>query len=460
MIKKEFLYLGWYFLLCIPVIILYVNFSIKAKREWLSLIGRIRPQEISDEQKREYIRLESAFPVEFQNLAPSENGEPQIYQGFTRDVSKNGLCVETFTVRGKKMEGLTPNETKLRLIINIPSESESTVAQGTIRWINKTEDMTVDRYTMGISFDDIAKPDLENIMKHVLWFRRKPNILGIVVALVFMLLATFFSMIIVLKEEKSDLEKKVRMAREGKATLTSVNEEFKRERDEYQRRIDELSQERTVLMTRLRSAESRISATAVSAARAQAERAKVQIKEDEIEEEPESVLMEEAEEVFLLGPEEEEAALEESEEFLEPVVELRSPSVDPGEELVAPNVTRSMVESEQDIYRTLRNYILTDETHLLDRYCSTHKRSIYHAASLFALAEMRYKNGSMKEMTLNAYRDVIKLYSRSKYASYASHRIEQVDRNLPYGMRTLKYYAQNYNLPPLFDYRELEPYKK
>ena len=217
-------------MLCIPVIILYINFSIKAKREWLSLIGRIRPQEISDEQKREYIRLESAFPVEFQNLASSESGEPQIYQGFTRDVSKNGICVETFTVRGKGIEGLIPNETKLRLIINIPSEAESTVAQGTIKWINKTEDMTVDRYTMGISFDDIAKPDLENIMKHVLWFRRKPDILGIVVALVFMLLATFFSTIIVLKEEKSDLEKKVRVAREGKTMLTNINEEFKRER--------------------------------------------------------------------------------------------------------------------------------------------------------------------------------------------------------------------------------------
>ncbi|MFH1753339.1 MAG: PilZ domain-containing protein, partial [Candidatus Omnitrophota bacterium] len=437
----------------------YINFSYKAKKEWLSLAGHIRPQEISPEQKREYIRLESAFPVEFQNLARPAASEAQLYQGFTRNISKTGICVETFTVRGKKIEDLKPNDTKLKLIISIPSESESTIAQGSIIWINKTEDMTVDKYTMGISFDEIAKPDLENIMKHALWLRRKPDILGIVVALTFMILMVFISTVVVLKGEKSDLEKRIRLAREDKTNLTRMTEDFKREEGEYQRRIDELARERTLLMTRLRSAENRINASAALAAdnaAASAQRAEALIAEGGIISDGlEGALSQNAEEAFLF---QEDAA--EAEELLEPVVELRKTVSDPGEELVAPNVTRDMVESERDTYKILRDYILAEEVHLLDAYCSTHKRSIYHAAGLFALAEMRYKSASMKEMTLKAYRDVITLYPRSKYASYASHRLEQAGKNLPYDRYNLKYYMSNYNLPPLFDYRELEPFKK
>ena len=63
-------------------------------------------------------------------------------------------------------------------------------------------------------------------------------------------------------------------------------------------------------------------------------------------------------------------------------------------------------------------------------------------------------------MTIKAYRDVIKLYSRSKYASYASHRLDQIKRNLPYRTYSLRYYSVEYNLPALYDYRELEPYKE
>ena len=56
-------------------------------------------------------------------------------------------------------------------------------------------------------------------------------------------------------------------------------------------------------------------------------------------------------------------------------MELRR--VDPDNEIVVePNITRKMVNSEKDVYRTLRDYILAEEIQLLDRYCSTHKTSI------------------------------------------------------------------------------------
>lgn len=117
MIRKEFLYLGWYFLLCIPIIIVYIRFSAKAKREWLILIGQIK-SEATEAEKREYIRLDSTFPIEFQKVEGDQ--EFEIHQGYTKDISKNGMCISGVTVRGRKLEDLVPDQTKLRLIINIP----------------------------------------------------------------------------------------------------------------------------------------------------------------------------------------------------------------------------------------------------------------------------------------------------------------------------------------------------
>ena len=44
--KKEFIYLFLYLLFCVPIIILYINFSLKAKREWLILTGKIKPDRV------------------------------------------------------------------------------------------------------------------------------------------------------------------------------------------------------------------------------------------------------------------------------------------------------------------------------------------------------------------------------------------------------------------------------
>jgi hypothetical protein len=180
---------------------------------------------------------------------------------------------------------------------------------------------------------------------------------------------------------------------------------------------------------------------------------KLIVRVDEVPEEPASV----TEEAAAIEPEEEtaEGSLEE-----EPVVEVRQ--VTPPEDVIVvePNITAGMIEAEKDVYNAFRNYILNEEIYSLDRYASGHRSSVYHAAALFALAEMHYRRGTMKEMTIKAYEDIIRAYPLSKYASYASHRIEQLERDLPYAARDLRFYTIRFDLPPITDYRELEPYKK
>ncbi len=456
MIKREFFYLGWYFLLSIPIIIFYIRFSRKTKREWLTLSGEIKPRYTSQAQQRKYIRLNTAFPVEFQKIEDGKDSRFDIYQGYTRDISRTGMRIETLTVHGKELKELVPDETKLKLIVNIPSKNITTVVTATIRWINKVEDTTVNRYSIGVSFDEAPGPDLGNIIKHALWFKSKPELVTIAVIVGLILVAALFSTIIIFNDAKSGLEKRLRATREESMNLRKESEAILKEKEELEDSLEAIYKEHTALLSRLEKMEGRMELAAVKKREASA------VKEIEAEE----VLLEEsalADKETAPRTEETEAAeaVEEVEDvLLEPEVKLRSPEASDDDIVVKPNITRRMIKSEKDVYNTLRYYLLGEEIQLLDRYCSTHKASIYHAAGLFALAEMRYKNRSVKEMSMKAYRDVIRLYPTSKYASYASHRLDQIEKNQPYESRTLRYLAVNYNLPALFDYRELEPYKK
>ncbi len=442
MIRKEFLYLGWYFLLCIPIIIVYIRFSAKAKREWLILIGQIK-SEATEAEKREYIRLDSTFPIEFQKVEGDQ--EFEIHQGYTKDISKNGMCISGVTVRGRKLEDLVPDQTKLRLIINIPLESHAIIALATVRWIRKTEDIAVDRYSIGVSYDDIAEPDLSRIIKYALGFRRKPNILAVMTVIVVMVIAAFFSTIIIFRDVRSHLEARLEAVGEDRTRLAKEVEVLEGEKEDLIDELEMISQKYTALWERLREMEKKRYYKKTEVVKKEPEKA-------------EEVVEEEKEEEVISEPEEVKEWVEDILE--EPVVELRKPVLPEDEIAFEPNITKKMIESEKGVYKTFRDYILKEEIQLLDRYCSAHRTSIYHASGLFALAELRYKTRHIKEMTIKAYRDVIRLYPKSKHASYASHRLDQITRNLPYEAYSLKYYSVEYNLPPLYDYRELEPYKE
>jgi len=441
-IKKEFLYLGWYIIFCIPIIIVYIKFSTKAKREWLALTGQIKPRVVPGAQKREYIRLESAFPVEFQRIEEGKPDEFNIHQGFTRDISKDGLSIETVTVRERPLEELVPNKTRLRLFIDVPQEGRATTALATVRWVHRTEDLTVDRYSIGVSYDEIAELDLTKIIRYALWFRRRPDIFAIVMIAALMLVIAFIGSGLLFRETSAQLQKKISRTEDRLAAVTV-------ERDEVISQMSEIKEELEAL--KFKRGETRQVSRAPSPVIAKSPVIEVEVEEEEMVEEE---VLEPDE------PDEAEPTEDEVEEILEPIVELRAPQPIEDEIVVEPNITRKMIDSESQIYKTFRDYILKEETQLLDRYTSLHRMSIYHAASLFALAELRYKKGHIKEMTQKAYRDVIKLYPQSKYASYASHRLEQITNNLPYNTRSLRYYSIEYNLSPLYDYRELEPYKE
>lgn len=448
MIKNEFVYLGWYLLLSLPVLIIYLQFNRRAKKEYLALTGQIRPKPKADDYKREYMRLESAVPVGFQKIDDKAGREFDMHQGFTKDISKGGICLETHTVHGKALEELVPDKTKLKLTIDLPSEEMPAEALVTVRWIHKAEDVAVDKYLMGVSFDEIKETDLDKVIRYALWFRRRPEVLAIAIIIILAVIAGFLGPIIMFKNTSARIEKIARGAQRKGDEVSKRIEVIKREKEKAEGDLDAISHEYAVLLERLAEDEKKPTAKKEAIPLAGEDRTDEVLLED--------VDIAEAEEVII----EAEEQVESPEDTDLPTVELREPVSPEDEIVVEPNITRAMIESEKNVRNTLRDYILRDDIQLLERYTSGHKASIYHAAALFAIAEIRYKNMYMEEMINKAYRDVIRLYPGSKYASYASHRLEQVEGHIPYSTRSLRYYYMQYSLPPLLDYRELEPYKE
>jgi len=124
-------------------------------------------------EHRRYPRLHQAFPVKFQLL--DENGEPkgEIYEGFTRNVSKGGMSIESRLERKKEVFEFVPGKTKLKLCTSILADAPPVDSIATIKWSTKVSEPAFDVYFFGIEYDQIDGAQQQMIEKHVNRLRRK-----------------------------------------------------------------------------------------------------------------------------------------------------------------------------------------------------------------------------------------------------------------------------------------------
>lgn len=452
-LKKELWYLVLYLVISIPLLIFYLWLSRKARKEWLILMGQLKPNTIVSGERREYIRLDTVFPVEFQSIDGEKIGT--LHEGFTRDISRIGMRIEAKTLAGRRLESFIPDRTKLKLTINLPIYAKPVEATGTVKWIQKLTGPKFDKYAFGVSYDDIEPEDASRVLKYALWLHRKPVFIGSVIALLILIIAVSSTFIADLVSSKRELEQKVKVSDQERRTLVDRIKEAELKKKELSSELRRVS-ERELLLTEEKP-------PLVEEGIIKEKKDEEEIRFSEMEAELESITEEKnaiQEELDYL---EEEIIPEETpEEAPEETVEEEpaSEEEDAPEETTEPNITDKMLKDEAFAYEKFRDYILKEDIQLLDRYCYQHESSMYHAASLFALAELRYKHKNDWLTVENTFKEVIKNYPKSKYASYASHRIEQIKKRLGYSTYTLRYFYMTYGLPLLLDYREIEPYKK
>lgn len=394
-------------------------------------------------ERRKYIRLNTVFPIEFQ-LVGEEDRRPlsELREGFTRNIGRGGMGIfaKTLKEHDKEFFNFVPNETKLKLIINIPPDKEPVECYAKVEWIEKESSPIVDTYMFGVSYDFVNEIEYKEIMNYVKWLRLKPKL--ILLAVVLLAIAFAFSFTLLLKINKRRME--------SESKLSESITESKRAKAEKMAAEKKKSEMETTLET----IEKEYLAI-------QADYGKL-VEEKGIFEKVATLSEEDKRELQLQLEElaREKAALEEQIEkgLAEVGKEIEVEEVPSKTEAIA-EISKERLKAEKVNYKNFRELILNGKIQGLDAYVSTHQSSIYHAAALFALAELRYKHGERALAYVN-YSQVIELYPESKYALYSSHRLEQLSKNFPYEYYALKDFYTTYNLPELCDYREIEPYLK
>ena len=170
------------------------------------------------QEKRQYVRMKTVFPVEFTVL--DERGEKSsghLLQGFTRDVSAGGLCVELKSFAKETEADFSRPKAALSLSIDPPFAHHPIEALGIVAWFKKTGPA----YTLGVSYTQIdpkARRRIIRYAKNLIWAPRVVVIFG------FILLAVaaglFFNEGKLLRENKQLVNELIKSA-EKRSDVTS-----------------------------------------------------------------------------------------------------------------------------------------------------------------------------------------------------------------------------------------------
>lgn len=143
-------------------------------------------------EKRQYVRMNTVFPVELELVA--ENGQKRssrLLQGFTRDVSEGGMCIELKSF-GKETEKLFAESVRVDLTINPTFAVHPILASARIAWLRKNERVqTV--YLIGVAYTQIDVAARHRIIRHAKWLYWLPRATMALGLALLALLALFFS---------------------------------------------------------------------------------------------------------------------------------------------------------------------------------------------------------------------------------------------------------------------------
>ncbi len=134
-------------------------------------------------EKRQYVRMDTVFPVELGFLSETaEKSSARLLQAFTRDVSAGGMCIELKVLSQETEEPLFIPNTQLSLTINPTFARHSVRATAKVVWLKKQESTLPLRYLIGVVYTDIddkAKSRIIRYAKRQLWIPRMTAIVGI-----------------------------------------------------------------------------------------------------------------------------------------------------------------------------------------------------------------------------------------------------------------------------------------
>ncbi len=181
--------------------------------------------------KRKYVRMSTVFPVEIEIFtAGGEKSSSHLLQGFTRDVSSGGMCVEMKSF-GKNTERLFfVEDSAVDLTINPTFSIKPVKARGRIAWLRKEDESA--RYLLGVAYTEIDLKDRYRILgfaHSLVWIPRISA--AVAVGLICAMTLLFTQSQRLIHENKSLVRRLVQSA-EKKAEVASNLEDLARRKAE------------------------------------------------------------------------------------------------------------------------------------------------------------------------------------------------------------------------------------
>jgi len=129
-------------------------------------------------ERRHYVRLETVFPVEFKICSKkTPQRESFLKQGFTRNVSEGGLCLEVNELDTGLAEEIVSGDSIINLYINLPHHDTPIKATASTRWNKKIKDGYPSKYLFGVEYIEIEAVAKKEIINYARKKNRMPKII-------------------------------------------------------------------------------------------------------------------------------------------------------------------------------------------------------------------------------------------------------------------------------------------
>ncbi len=160
-------------------------------------------QKINSSDKRFFPRLHTIFPIEFKLANENQPREQfQWFQGYTKNVGRGGICLETVSLKRDLIQRLDQEDTYIDLNIRVPFTPEPIKARAQYIWFNAEKEGEITKYFIGLKFVEISALHLNKLIYSARWFRLPVRLLVKILILLFcgLLLISYFG----LKEQKKN----------------------------------------------------------------------------------------------------------------------------------------------------------------------------------------------------------------------------------------------------------------
>lgn len=126
-------------------------------------------------EKRKYVRLDSVFPIEFQFIDADGSPLSALQQGFTRDISEGGLCIEVNCLDRDLTNRLLHKDSMILVYVNIPLSLKGVKATAKIAW-QQPDEKRPGRFRFGVSYEAIDRTEQLRIVKHARFLYYTPRV--------------------------------------------------------------------------------------------------------------------------------------------------------------------------------------------------------------------------------------------------------------------------------------------